>query len=34
MGAAPNSYLLIFRESTPERYETMTREERRRALAD
>ncbi len=34
MSAAPNSYLLIFRESTPERYEAMTREERRRALAD
>jgi Uncharacterized protein conserved in bacteria len=34
MGAASNSYLLIFRESTPERYEAMSREERRRALAD
>jgi hypothetical protein len=34
MGAASNSYLLIFRESTPERYEAMSRDERRRALAD
>jgi hypothetical protein len=34
MGATSNSYLLIFRESTPERYEAMSREERRRALAD
>ncbi|HET7622004.1 MAG TPA: YciI family protein [Gemmatimonadaceae bacterium] len=34
MGAASDAYLLIFRESTPERYEAMTREERRRALAD
>ena len=34
MGAVANSYLLIFRESTPERYEVMSRDERRRALAD
>jgi hypothetical protein len=34
MGAASNSYLLIFRESTPERYEAMSRDERRRALDD
>lgn len=34
MAAASNSFLLIFRESTPERYEAMSREERRRALAD
>lgn len=34
MGTASNSYLLIFRESTPELYEAMSREERRGALAD
>lgn len=34
MAAASNSYLLIFRETTPQRYEAMTRDERRRALAD
>ncbi len=34
MAAASNAYLLIFRESTPERYEAMTRDERRRALAN
>ncbi|HEU6453390.1 MAG TPA: YciI family protein [Gemmatimonadaceae bacterium] len=34
MDAASQSFLLIFRESTPERYEAMTRDERRRALAD
>ncbi len=34
MGAAPSSYLLIFRESTPERYAAMSREERRRCLDD
>jgi len=34
MDSPSNSYLLIFRESTPERYEAMSRDERRRALAD
>jgi hypothetical protein len=34
MDAGSNAYLLIFRESTPERYEAMTRDERRRALAN
>ncbi len=34
MDSPSNSYLLIFRETTPERYEAMSRDERRRALAD
>lgn len=32
MGSGPSTYLLIFRESTPERYEAMSYDERRQAL--
>ena len=32
MGSEPTEYLLVFRETTPERYEAMTRDERQRAL--
>lgn len=32
MATETSEYLLVFRETTPERYEAMSREERRRAL--